>query len=86
MDETSIGYARSGMAPENDWIDATVRVPPEGEVVETKIDDDKGVRNETRLVRLGRLWYLEDRSMYIYYNPTHWRASHALQSPRSGEP
>jgi hypothetical protein len=57
----------------NDWIDARVRVPPDGEAVETKIDDKDGVRNEQRLKRQGRLWYFEDMSMYVYYRPTHWR-------------
>lgn len=57
----------------DNWIDASVRVPPEGEPVETKIDHGKGVRYEQQLVRQGRLWYFTDRSMYVYYTPTHWR-------------
>ena len=58
----------------SEWIDARVRVPPEGEVVETKMDDERGVRNKQRLIRQGRLWYFDDMSMYVYYTPTHWRA------------
>lgn len=50
---------------------------PEGVVVETKIDDARGVRNEQRLIRKGRLWFFDDMSMYVYYTPTHWRATHA---------
>jgi hypothetical protein len=46
---------------------------PDGVVVETKIDDDKGVRNVTTLKRGGNLWWFPDGSMYCYYRPTHWR-------------
>ena len=48
-------------------------LPPEGIVVETKIDDSDGVRNVSRLKREGRLWFLPDGSMYVYYTPTHWK-------------
>ncbi len=47
---------------------------PTGEVVETRIDDGHGIRNQTTLVRDGNLWFFPDRSMYVYYSPTHWRA------------
>jgi hypothetical protein len=57
----------------SDWIDASIRVPPEGEPVDTKIDDEKGVRNEQKLIRQGQFWYFTDMSMYVYYRPTHWR-------------
>jgi hypothetical protein len=46
---------------------------PEGVVVMTKIDDADGCRNEQELKRRGRLWWLADGSMYVYYTPTHWR-------------
>lgn len=46
---------------------------PEGIVVETKIDDGHGVRNEAKLKRRGRLWFFPDDSMHVYYTPTHWR-------------
>lgn len=55
------------------WIETTKCQPPEGEVVETKIDDAKGCRNEQPLYRQGRLWFFPDASMYVYYTPTHWR-------------
>ena len=42
-------------------------------VVDTKIDDEKGVRNHTPLKIIRGLWYFPDGSMYVYYNPTHWR-------------
>lgn len=49
-------------------------LPPIGEVVETKIDDKKGMRNEQQLKRGGgRLWFVPDGSIYVYYTPTHWR-------------
>jgi hypothetical protein len=57
-----------------------IETAPEGEVVETKIDDALGVRNQTRLRRKGRLWFSPDMSMYVYYEPTHWRAP-----PTTGE-
>lgn len=47
---------------------------PEGEVVDTKIDDRDGVRNEQPLKRKGRLWFFPDGSAYVYYVPTHWKA------------
>ena len=53
------------------WTRTADLLPTDGMVVETKIDDDQGVRNVQRLKRVGRLWYAGD--MYIYYTPTHWR-------------
>lgn len=58
----------------NGWIMCGSKLPPEGEVVNTKIDDGKGVRNVQALKRRGRLWFLPDGSMYVYYTPTHWAA------------
>lgn len=49
-----------------------IETAPEGVIVKTKIDDALGPRNETTLVREGRLWFFPDRSMYVYYKPTHW--------------
>jgi len=57
----------------NDWIQVSDQLPEENLVVETKIDDQHGIRNEVRLFREGRLWYVADGSMYVYYAPTHWR-------------
>jgi hypothetical protein len=56
-----------------DWIKTFDKLPPEGVVVATKIDDAGGVRNEQPLKRNGRLWFFPDGSMYVYYEPTHWR-------------
>ncbi len=58
------------------WIRAIDERPPEGILVETKIDDDRGVRNETTLIWSRNLWWFPDMSMYVYYTPTHWRLHH----------
>ena len=50
-----------------------IETAPENKVVLTKIDDKNGVRNEVKLIRQGRLWFFADRTMYVYYQPTHWR-------------
>lgn len=50
-----------------------ISTAPDRTVVETKIDDEKGVRNEQTLKRIGNLWFYPDGSMYVYYMPTHWR-------------
>lgn len=57
-----------------DWIAINDEVPGYDIVVQTKIDDGRGVRNEQKLKRRGVLWFLCDGSeMYVYYTPTHWR-------------
>lgn len=50
-----------------------IATAPDKQVVETKIDDHKGIRNVQALKRQGRLWFYPDGSMYVYYQPTHWR-------------
>jgi hypothetical protein len=55
------------------WIKCCDYLPEEGLVVQTKIDDDKGCRNEQPMMRHGRLWFFHDGSMYVYYTPTHWK-------------
>lgn len=55
------------------WIPVTQQAPPRDVAVETKIDDGRGVRNQTTLKLHGNLWFLPDMSMYVYYSPTHWR-------------
>lgn len=57
----------------DEWRSTVTGQPSDGLIVETKIDDDKGCRNEARLKRRGRLWFFPDDSMYVYYTPTHWR-------------
>lgn len=61
------------MSSANKWIRIIDRLPPENKEVETKIDDDMGVRNEQPLKRVSKLWFYPDGSMYVYYIPTHWR-------------
>ncbi len=57
----------------NEWINTVDQPPPPNTIVETKIDDAQGCRNVAQLQRVGRLWYVKDGSMYVYYAPTHWR-------------
>ena len=55
------------------WIRVEEQRPPDGVVVDTKIDDGHDVRNETPLKLVGSLWWMPDFYMYVYYMPTHWR-------------
>ena len=58
------------------WISVEDSLPLENEVVETRISDEKGIRNEVDLVLYKGLWFVADKSMYVYYFPTHWRRKH----------
>lgn len=62
------------------WLPA--REAPDGVEVETKIDDDGGVRNVQTLKRSGNLWFVPDGSMYVYYTPTHYRPLAARERTR----
>lgn len=55
------------------WNKVSDKTPPDGVELETKIHDDNGLRNEQTLVFHGGLWWFPDKSMYVYYSPTHWR-------------
>ena len=58
------------------WNTTETVTAPFGEVVMTKIHDDDGERNVAKLLRVygyDNLWFLPDKSMYVYYTPTHWR-------------
>ncbi len=55
------------------WILTRHAKPDEGVVVETKIHDKDGVRNEQKMLRRGRIWYAPNEDFYVYYEPTHWR-------------
>lgn len=59
------------MSAPNDW--QPIETAPEAVIVETKIDDGRGVRNVARLKRSGRLWFIPEGGIYVYYTPTHWR-------------
>lgn len=63
----------SDIREEIPWTYVLDAMPPDDEVVETKIDDGRGVRNVTTLKRMNGLWWFPDGSMYVYYSPTHWR-------------
>lgn len=58
------------------WINIKEELPPNGQKVMTKIHDDKGIRNVTELVRDNNLFFFTNYffSMYVYYQPTHWKA------------
>lgn len=49
------------------------RLPPENKLLDTKIDDANGCRNEQQLIHHNGLWWYSDMSMYVYYCPTHWK-------------
>lgn len=57
------------------WNKTSSVLPEIGEIVDTKIDDENGVKNEAKLKRggAGSLWFTPDGGMYVYYRPTHWR-------------
>lgn len=56
-----------------DWISCDDQLPPNDIIVNTKIDDERGERNEQLLRRRGRLWFEPKGVMYVYYEPTYWR-------------
>lgn len=59
------------------WYPTAASPAPEGVMLDTKIDDAHGIRNEQQLRRQGNLWWTgskgEPNCMYVYYTPTHWR-------------
>lgn len=57
----------------SEWYSVANVMPPENVILDTKIDDVHGVRNEQQLIRQGNLWWIKDKSIYVYYRPTHWR-------------
>jgi len=56
----------------NPWKKIEYSNPPQNTLLETKIEDEKGVRNEQNLTLKSNLWFGED-GMYVHYSPTHWR-------------
>ena len=58
---------------ENEYIKVSEQLPPEDVVVFTKIDDERGIRNEGPLIYSKKLWWVKDGSAYVYYRPTHWK-------------
>ncbi len=55
------------------WTKCADELPPRGVIVDTKCDDEHGVRNVQTLLLDYGMWWFPDRSMYVYYRPTHWR-------------
>lgn len=51
------------------WRNTANVLPPEGKVVETM--SPGGI--QAPLIRSGKLWFMEDGSMYVYYSPVKWR-------------
>lgn len=58
---------------EEGWISVDKKLPPDGVVVDTVIMGPPR-RNQQTLMRQGRLWFVPSGSMYVYYEPTHWRS------------
>lgn len=56
-----------------EWKSVNCELPPENVIVDTKIDDSKGIRNVQPLMRVKNLWYIPSGEMYVYYTPTHWK-------------
>lgn len=54
------------------WLRLRDQKPRNGARVRTKIDDEKGCRNEQELVYKDGRWWHTDMKSYIYYEPTHW--------------
>lgn len=52
-----------------DWTYTTDKLPPEGQVVTVL----NGNFEQTLVYERG-LWWLPDRSMYVYFRPKLWRA------------
>ena len=69
----------------NEWIETSQQLPADGLIVRTKIDDEKGCRNDQKLKRHGNLWFFPDGSMYVYYRPTHWRPDTLSKLNSSGK-
>lgn len=66
----------SQMTRISEWNDAQGLHAPEDQILWTMISDERGVRNVQLLRRKGRLWFVPDMSMYVYYAPTHWKEAH----------
>lgn len=67
----------------SEWLES--ETAPNGQTVMTKIDDGNGLRNEQALRRSGNLWFVPDGSMYVYYQPTHWRPLTAAEREAESE-
>jgi len=61
--------------PTTAWIRCADRLPERGVVVDTAtgfaFPDTRSVQPLKR--GAGNLWFTPDGTMYVYYEPTHWR-------------
>ena len=57
----------------NPWNNLQVIQPKDGILVDTKVDDGHGIRNEQPLIKKGNLWWDKEETMQVYYTPTHWK-------------
>lgn len=55
----------------SDWMLIQTTPPPKGVLVEVKTPGG----DERPLIFDSGLWWLPDRSMYVYFTPTHWRST-----------
>lgn len=87
MNTENLGNESGDRETEHDWTPCAQRLPADGVEVLTKIDDDKGVRNEQGLVRRGSLWFTgtSGDAMYVYYAPTHWKPLEFAKRPVSDD-
>lgn len=53
----------------DNWNQTDNKLPPEGVVVDTISEGGQS----QRLKREGRLWFVPDGEMYVYYTPKFWR-------------
>lgn len=53
------------------WIAFADELPPEGVLVDTRIDDMHGVRMAQPLMLSQRMLWTKEGD-YVYYQPTHW--------------
>jgi hypothetical protein len=54
------------------WVAICEKKPPVGKIIKTRIETSLGIRNESELIFERNLWWMADKSMYVYYTPTHW--------------
>ncbi len=68
-----------------EWQNLHNNPAPENVELETKIDDADGCRNEQKLIFSDGRWWAPDRSIYVYYRPTHWRLAAAIRNMGGGD-
>lgn len=56
-----------------DWNITKYTVPTSPVPINTMISDENGIRNQQKLIYDKGLWWTTDKSMYVYYTPTHWK-------------